>query len=166
MWQYYLFVCLFLICLFIERPLSNPPAPSAGYFPPSSGTSYKCSWRHFHKPPPLSGHDLGRTPARLSIFLQYSVLKSVYHLKEILAKFTGNRNRDSIFWWGGHVTHAAPLIRSLRTLWKIATESWWQRRRYLATFYFLPSTVLVPNKVKPEGRWLWFTESPYNIPHP
>lgn len=31
----------------------------------------------------------------LSIFLQYSVLKSVYPLKEILAKFTGKRNRDS-----------------------------------------------------------------------
>lgn len=94
-----LLICLFIShFLFIERPLSNPPAPSAGYFPPSSGTSYKCSWRHFHKPPPLSGHDLGRTPARLSIFLQYSVLKSVYHLKEVLAKFIGKRNRDSIFW--------------------------------------------------------------------
>lgn len=38
---------------------------------------------------------------------------------------------QSIFWWGGHVTHTAPLIRSLRTLWKKVTESWWQRRGHL-----------------------------------
>lgn len=131
MWQYYLFVCLFLICLFIKLPPSSPPEPSAVCFPPSSGTNYKHSWRHFHKTPTASGHDLGRTPAsqngHLSIFLAYSVLKLVYHLKEILAKFTGKRNRDSIFWWGGRVTHTAPLIWSLRTLWKKVTESWWQK---------------------------------------
>lgn len=85
--------------------------------------------------------------------------------RRYLQNLLENETVTQIFWWGGHVTHTAPLIRSLRTLWKKATESWRQRRRYLATFYFLSGTVLVPNKVKSEGRWLWFTESPYNIPH-